>query len=221
MQAKHLRTHTLVSPQPLAIRACSARVQRRAAGTVAAIGLAALGTLAMLAAPPALAADTYIGLGLGTGRQGLTCADYDACDRTASGSAKAFVGLETGPHLGVEVMAWRLGEARGLVVPNGATGLVAVHSRSQGLALSGVARTQIDAWTLRARLGVGHVNGTADMGDFTLSDTRWALVGGLGASYALDKRWSLHADWDRLPTRFARSTQARADLYTLGVSRRF
>lgn len=177
----------------------------------------------MLGSPAARAADTYIGLGLGSGRQALTCTGYDECSRSATGSFKAFGGIELSPHLGVEVMGWRLGKAQGSIVPISPDyGLAPTRTRSQGLAVSGVVRTQMDSWTLSARLGLGHVSGQAEfLGGGAMSSSRWALVGGLGARYALDKHWSLHADWDRLPTRYTPAAQARADLYTVGVSRRF
>lgn len=192
----------------------------RLAATLTLFGAAAV---AVLGSPAARAADTYIGLGLGSGRQALTCTGYDECSRNATGSFKAFGGIELSPHLGVEVMGWKLGQAQGSIVPiSPEFGLAPARTRSQGLAVSGVVRTQIDAWTLRARLGLGHVHGQAELlGMNSMSSSQWALVGGLGASYALDKRWSLHADWDRLPTRYTSAAQARADLYTVGVSRRF
>jgi hypothetical protein len=175
---------------------------------------------AALAASAAQAADSYVGLGLGSGRQDLTCATGQACDRTSTGSFKAFLGVEPTENLGVEAMAWRLGTAQGRVAQG--AGLVAARTRSEGLALTGVARTQFDAWTLRAKLGVGYVTGKADLaGGSRVKSSHWAPVGGLGVSYALDKRWALNADWDRLPTRYTSSTKAAGDLYSVGLSYRF
>ncbi|MEN9416901.1 MAG: hypothetical protein RI988_521 [Pseudomonadota bacterium] len=183
---------------------------------------------AALAASTAQAADTYVGLGLGSARVGLPCAAGQPCDRTASGSYKVFLGVEPTEHLGAELMAWRLGDARGSGLLG--TNLLPATTRSEGLGLVGVARTQIDAWTLRARLGValGTKSRTAldvsSVGAVVPGNTtvrERSAVWGLGASYALNKNWALQADWDRLPARVTTSTKAKADLFSVGVSYRF
>lgn len=183
---------------------------------------------AALAASTAQAADFYTGLGLGSARVGLPCAAGQPCDRTATGSYKFFLGVEPTEHLGAELMAWRLGDARGSGLLG--TNLLPARTRSEGLGLVGVARTQIDAWTLRARLGVAL--GTKSRTELDVSSVGAVVPGntslrersavwGLGASYALDKNWALQADWDRLPARVTTSTKAKADLYSVGVSYRF
>lgn len=174
------------------------------------------------------AADFYGGVGLGSARVGLPCATGQACERSATGSYKAFVGVEPTEHLGAELMAWRLGDARGSGLLG--TNLLPARTTSEGLGLVGVARTQIDAWTLRARLGVALGTksrteldtssvGAVAPGSTTLRER--TVIGGLGASYALNKNWSLQADWDRLPARVTTATKAKADLYSVGVSYRF
>jgi len=181
-----------------------------------------------LAAAPARAADTYVGLGLGSARVDLPCAAGQPCDRAATGSYKAFLGVEPTEHLGVELMAWRLGDARGSALLG--SNLLPARTRSEGLGLVGVARTQIDAWTLRARLGLAL--GTKSRTELDVSSIGAAVpdnatlrersaVWGLGASYALNKNWALQADWDRLPARVTTATKAKADLYSVGVSYRF
>jgi outer membrane immunogenic protein len=174
------------------------------------------------------AADTYVGVGLGGARVGLPCAAGQPCNRNATGSYKFFLGVEPTEHLGAELMAWRLGDARGSGLLG--TNLLPARTTSEGLGLVGVARTQIDAWTLRARLGValGGKSRTeldaSSIGPVAPSSTTLrerTLIGGLGASYALNKNWALQVDWDRLPTRVTASTKAKADLYSVGVSYRF
>ncbi|MFM7532563.1 MAG: outer membrane beta-barrel protein [Rubrivivax sp.] len=183
---------------------------------------------AALAASAAQAADTYVGLGLGDARVGLPCSANQPCDRAASGSYKVFMGVEPTQHLGVELMAWRLGDARGSGQLG--TNVLPARTSSEGLGLVGVARTRIDAWTLRARLGVALGTksrteldtssiGPVAPGSTTLRER--TAVWGLGASYALNKSWALQADWDRLPARVTTATKAKADLYTVGVSYRF
>jgi opacity protein-like surface antigen len=174
------------------------------------------------------AADTYVGMGLGSARVGLPCAAGQPCERNATGSYKFFLGVEPTEHLGAELMAWRLGDARGSGLLG--TNLLPARTTSEGLGLVGVARTQIDAWTLRARLGVALGTksrteldtssvGAVAPGSTTLREL--TVIGGLGASYALNKNWSLQADWDRLPARVTTATKAKADLYSVGVSYRF
>lgn len=190
------------------------RPPARPRGWLAAVALAAL------AAPAAHAAESYVGIGLGSGRQDVPCVNGQPCDRSSSGSFKAFLGVEPTPRLGVEAMAWRLGAARAGVAQG--SGLQVARTRSEGLALSAVARAQVDAWTFKARLGVGYATGKAELASGArVSTSQWALVPGVGVSYALDKRWTLHADADKLPTRYTPSTQGKADLYTVGLSYRF
>jgi opacity protein-like surface antigen len=183
---------------------------------------------AALAASAAQAADFYAGLGLGSARVGLPCTAGQPCDRTASGSHKIFVGVDATQHLGAELVAWGLGEARG----SGQLGssLLPARTSSESIGLVGVARTQIDAWTLRARLGLvlGSESRTeldvSSVGPVTPSNTTLrerSAVWGLGASYALNKNWALQADWDRLPARVTTETKAKADLFSVGVTYRF
>ena len=225
MHASHpestLRSHR--APRAQARPAASARIR---AGTLQAIAAGAVLVAGLV--PAAQAADTYVGLGLGGSRQALNCQGYAACDRTSTGNFKLFAGVEATEHLGAEVMAWRLGEAQGRVnlaqasgLPSAlGTGWAAARTRSQGVALSGVARTQLDAWTFKARFGLGHVEATTNLDTGSVRSSRWAPVWGLGASYALDKSWAVHADWDGVGARNG-VLQPRTDLFTVGLSRRF
>jgi outer membrane immunogenic protein len=183
---------------------------------------------AALAASAAQAADFYAGLGLGSARVGLPCTAGQLCERTAGGSHRIFVGVDATQHLGAELVAWGLGEARG----SGQLGsnLLPARTRSESVGLVGVARTQIDAWTLRARLGL--VLGSESRTELDVSSVGAVIpenatlrersaAWGLGASYALNKNWALQADWDRLPARVTTETKAKADLFSIGVTYRF
>jgi opacity protein-like surface antigen len=165
--------------------------------------------------------DTYIGAAIGARTHyGLDCSGSASCDRNANSSGKIYFGRQLDKTFGVEVMAWKLGDAQG-VVKNGSTS-VAASVNSQGVAVLGVAGMSFDAFSLKARLGVGHARGRSDYstGGSTAKNA-FVPVLGVGASYALDKNWSLNADWDHLPARVNGHTRVKTGMFSLGASYRF
>lgn len=167
------------------------------------------------------AEDNYVGAAIGARTHyGLDCAGAVTCDRNANASGKIYFGKQLEKNFAAEVMAWRLGDGKGSVKNGGASMAGTVHS--QGVAAVAVASTGFDALTIKARLGVGYVRGSTDYAaGGSTAKSAFVPVMGLGASYALDKNWSINADWDRLPARVNGETRVNANMFSLGALYRF
>lgn len=167
------------------------------------------------------AEDNYVGASIGAATHyRLDCTGSVACDRNANGSGKIYFGKQLDKTFGAEVMGWKLGDAQGNVKT--ATGSVAATVHSQGVAVVGVAGTSFDAVTVKARLGVGYARGFTDYAAGSgAAKSAFVPVMGMGASYALDKQWSLNADLDRLPARVNGNARVNANMFSLGASYRF
>lgn len=180
-------------------------------------------TTALAASVQASAAqdDNYVGAAIGARTHyGLDCTTGIRCDRN-TGGGKIYFGKQLEKNFAAEVMAFRLGHAHG-ALKNGST-TVAGSARAQGLAATGVFSAPLgDAFSLKGRLGVGYVRGEADYaaGGGT-SKSSFVPVIGVGASYALNQKVSLNADWDRLPAKFGSSGKATTNMLSLGMSFRF
>ena len=168
------------------------------------------------------AEDNYVGASIGAATHyRLDCTGSVACDRNANGSGKIYFGKQLDKTFGAEVMGWKLGDAQGNV-KNAAGSLAAASVHSQGVAVVGVAGTSFDAVSVKARLGVGYARGVADYtAGSGAAKSAFVPVMGVGASYALDKQWSLNADLDRLPARVNGNTRVNANMFSLGASYKF
>ena len=168
------------------------------------------------------AEDNYVGASIGAATHyRLDCTGSVACDRNANGSGKIYFGKQLDKTFGAEVMGWKLGDAQGNV-KSAAGSLAAASVHSQGVAVVGVAGTSFDAVSVKARLGVGYARGFTDVAAGSSSaKSAFVPVMGVGASYALDKQWSLNADIDRLPARVNGNTRVNANMFSLGASYRF
>ncbi len=168
--------------------------------------------------------DNYVGANIGAATHyRLDCTGAVACDRNAngSGSGKIYFGKQLDKTFGAEVMGWKLGDAQGNV-KNAAGSLAAASVHSQGVAVVGVAGTNFDAVSVKARLGVGYARGVADYtAGSGAAKSAFVPVMGVGASYALGKQWSLNADLDRLPARVNGNTRVNANMFSLGASYKF
>lgn len=167
------------------------------------------------------AEDSYVGAGIGLrSHTDLNCAAGADCDRNANGSGKIFFGKDLDATWGAEAFAYRLGKAKGTV--GSPSGNVAGSVKAEGLGVAATARTQFDAFTFKARLGVAYQHGRTS---YTAggSDSKNALVpvAGLGVSYALNKQWSINGDWDHIRSKFSSQEKAGTNLFTVGASYRF
>ena len=167
------------------------------------------------------AEDNYVGASIGAATHyRLDCTGAAACDRNANGSGKIYFGKQLDKTFGTELMGWKVGDAQGNV--RNATGSVAASVHSQGVAVVGVAGTSFDAVSVKARLGVGYARGFTDYAAGSgAAKSAFVPVMGVGASYALDKQWSLNADLDRLPARVNGNTRVNANMVSLGASYKF
>ena len=167
------------------------------------------------------AEDNYVGASIGAATHyRLDCTGAAACDRNANGSGKIYFGKQLDKTFGTELMGWKVGDAQGNV--RNATGSVAASVHSQGVAVVGVAGTSFDAVSVKARLGVGYARGFTDYAAGSgAAKSAFVPVMGVGASYALDKQWSLNADLDRLPARVNANTRVNANMFSLGASYKF
>ena len=168
------------------------------------------------------AEDNYVGASIGAATHyRLDCTGSVACDRNANGSGKIYFGKQLDKTFGAEVMGWKLGDAQGNV-KNAAGSLAAASVHSQGVAVVGVAGTSFEAVSVKARLGVGYARGFTDYTSGSgAAKSAFVPVMGVGASYALDKQWSLNADLDRLPARVNGNTRVNANMFSLGASYKF
>lgn len=167
------------------------------------------------------AEDNYAGASIGAATHyRLDCTGAAACDRNANGSGKIYFGKQLDKTFSTELMGWKLGDAQGNV--KNAAGSVAASVHSQGVAVVGVAGTSFDAVSVKARLGVGYTRGFTDYAAGSgAAKSAFMPVMGVGASYALDKQWSLNADLDRLPARVNGHTRVNANMFSLGASYKF
>lgn len=186
----------------------------------------ALATVTAIAAAAAAgsaraAEDSYVGAGIGLrSHTDLNCAAGTECDRNANGSGKIYFGKDLSPTWGAEAFAYRLGTARGIV--GSPSGDVAGRTQAEGLGVAATARTTVDAFTFKARLGAAYQHGSVKYAAGG-SDTKNSVVpvAGLGVSYALNKQWALNADWDHFRGKFNDQQKASTQLFTVGASYRF
>jgi outer membrane immunogenic protein len=198
------------------------------------LSAALLAGAALLAAGAAGAADLspgYIGADLGLrNHYSLDCLGGNACDKNANRSGKLYAGytLGSGQLLGmssshaVELSVFTGGTAKG-AFKNGAGVLQQGEGKLAGFGVVNAGTLKLsEDWALNTRLGVvfqrGKVNYAAGGSD---SKNQLALTAGLGLAYALDKNWSLKADWNYQPVKFGKSGNTNLNTFSLGAAYHF
>lgn len=184
-----------------------------------ALALVSAGILAV--AGSAHAEETYAGAALGARTHfGLDCNGIDRCDRSPNTSGKVYLGRTYNDIFGAELLAYRLGNARGSI--DGSNGRQDGRVKAEGLGAVGVARLQLDAWTLKGRLGAAYQRGSASFADGS-SDSKNGIVPviGVGAAYRLNKAWSLTADLDHFDGRFGSREKAGVQMLSVGAAFNF
>jgi Outer membrane protein beta-barrel domain len=179
-------------------------------------------TLALTPFAAMAAEDNYVGAAIGARTHyGLDCAAGVSCDRSAGASGKIYFGKQLEKNFGAEVMAWRLGDGKGSV-KSGSTSVAGTIDQ-QGIAAVGVGKLDLNnSFSLKGRLGVGYSRGHVDYAaGGSAAKSAFVPVIGIGASYAIDKNWSLNADLDRLPARVNGNTRVNANMFSLGASYKF
>ena len=146
------------------------------------------------------------------------------CDKSSKRSGKAYVGysFDALPFQGgvalpsIELVGYLGGEVKSGFDKRAGRG------KFTGLGMQGVLGYQFDAFTLSGRAGVAYTQGKVDyLGGGSDKKDKIGLTYGIGAAYALNKNWSLHLDWDRVPVKYSTRQTGKVDMFSLGASYRF
>lgn len=161
-----------------------------------------------LAAVPAVAADSawYVGADLGNTN---FKEDGDKSNRVGFG---ATVGYRINENVALEVQARRLGRSGDL------------SANAVSASVLGILPLE-NNFSLYARLGYGRNSLKEDLGSVEYSVHKSKALFGLGASYAIDKNWSVRAEYVNLGKNQFRDGQASIDVkmqqFNLGVNYSF
>ena len=189
------------------------------------LALASIAPLHAVAADPA-PSPVYMGASYGfRASTDLDCVPGQGdCDKSSKRSGKAYVGysFDALPFQGgvalpsIELVGYLGGEVKSGFDKRAGRG------KFTGLGMQGVLGYQFDAFTLSGRAGVAYTQGKVDyLGGGTDKKDKIGLTYGIGAAYALNKNWSLHLDWDRVPVKYSTRQTGKVDMFSLGASYRF
>ena len=189
------------------------------------LALASIAPLHAVAADPA-PSPVYMGASYGfRASTDLDCVPGQGdCDKSSKRSGKAYVGysFDALPFQGgvalpsVELVGYLGGEVKSGFDKRAGRG------KFTGLGMQGVLGYQFDAFTLSGRAGVAYTQGKVDyLGGGSDKKDKIGLTYGIGAAYALNKNWSLHLDWDRVPVKYSTRQTGKVDMFSLGASYRF
>jgi outer membrane immunogenic protein len=195
----------------------------------AVLALAAIAPLHAAAAEPATG-PFYAGASYGfRASSGLDCVPAQGdCDKSSKRNGKAYLGysFDALPFQGgvalpsVELVGYMGGEVKS-GFDTGA-GKVAGRGKFTGLGMQGVLAYQFDAFSLSGRAGAAYTQGKVDyLSGGSDKKDKIGLIYGVGAAYALNKNWSLHLDWDRVPVKYNSKQTTKVDMFSLGASYRF
>lgn len=172
---------------------------------------------------PALAAERFVGLGLGQSDYRIETTGASSAD-TRDRAAKVYGGVMFGPHLGVELSLFDLGESRGLLALPGA-GSVTATARVRGAGGFAVGALPLGSFTLFGKLGGTYARAetkaSGGFGSLEEKESSFQPAGGLGATYSLTPQLGLRAEYERMRVKFAGGEKDDVDLMTLGVTYRF
>ena len=189
------------------------------------LALASIAPLHAVAADPA-PSPVYMGASYGfRASTDLDCVPGQGdCDKSSKRSGKAYVGysFDALPFQGgvalpsIELVGYLGGEVKSGFDKRAGRG------KFTGLGMQGVLGYQFDALTLSGRAGVAYTQGKVDyLGGGSDKKDKIGLTYGIGAAYALNKNWSLHLDWDRVPVKYSTRQTGKVDMFSLGASYRF
>ena len=189
------------------------------------LALASIAPLHAVAADPA-PSPVYMGASYGfRASTDLDCVPGQGdCDKSSKRSGKAYLGysFDALPFQGgvalpsIELVGYLGGEVKSGFDKRAGRG------KFTGLGMQGVLGYQFDAFTLSGRAGVAYTQGKVDyLGGGSDKKDKIGLTYGIGAAYALNKNWSLHLDWDRVPVKYSTRQTGKVDMFSLGASYRF
>lgn len=179
------------------------------------LALALASTVALLASPAVLA-QAYVGLGIGSADIDASCTGATSCDTSSTGG-KLFGGFKFMPNLAAELHYFNYGKAKASG-PGAVSGEIKATGWGGGVAYGGEFAPQ---WLGVVRLGVARneadVSGT--VGGFTSADSKTSTqpYGGLGVGYAVSKNLSVDVALDVSRVKYA-SEKANVRLLSVGVT---
>jgi outer membrane immunogenic protein len=196
--------------------------------TVGAIATA-LGSGSAQAASYGDTSPIYVGVGAGRTFFDAYCYDGE-CKAHTKGSGKVYAGFNFAP-----MSAWPGSELTGSLELTGYvggkaqigagtnSGLYKIANSYKGAGLGyRLSLRETEFLSLNARLGVAHVSGKTALDAVELHSVgSTGVTGGLGLSYALNKHWSLNADYDSLRVKFIPYRHTRVHLFTAGAAYKF
>jgi opacity protein-like surface antigen len=180
----------------------------------------------------------YLGVDVGVHTQyrDLRCGGGVHCDDSADFSGRLYGGYQFGSselfglkqHNALELGVFGFGHARSLIQAGAPDFYLGGKSKVYGSSLNYVAGLDLaEGLRLNAKVGLSVARSSVQYATMTgLNDfgangsVRHNRVGvdyGLGASYALDRNWSLHADWLRTPVKLGAADKTSVNLYSLGL----
>ena len=199
--------------------------------TVGAVALVA-GSGVASAAPYGDTSPIYVGGGLGRTEYDIRCRLADKCNLHKTGSGKLYAGFSFAPSdvwhgvqlvSSLEAVAYQSGEValngryQSIVAP------LVQSFRGAGLVYKGSIRAG-ESLSVHGRVGVSHTWGKMEYKGRPPSSAtfgRTAPTAGVGLSYALDRQWSLNADYDRLKVKFDGWPVDTVHMMTLGAGYKF
>lgn len=176
----------------------------------------ALASTAALLASPAVWAQAYVGLGIGSADIDANCTGAASCD-TSNAGGKLFGGFKFAPNLAAELSYFDYGKAKASG-PGAASGEIKATGWGAGVTYVGEFAPQ---WLGVARLGVARnkadVSGT--VGSFTSADSKTSTqpYGGLGVGYAVSKNLSVDVALDVSRVKYA-NEKANVRLLSVGLT---
>lgn len=178
-------------------------------------------------------------VGLNTGYK-LKCWSGIGCDQRAQRGLRLYTAYTLGGNQlfglrnssALELSVFDFGNVTSVVQTSADGGHLPARSKVYGASLHYASGLQLsERLSLTTKAGLSFTRSTVEYADaFDLSnygangsshDNRTGLTYGLGFSYALDKNWSLHGDWLRVPVKLGTYDKTRIDMYSIGLGYRF
>jgi len=184
----------------------------------------------------------YVGANWGvSSNYALSCYPTLDCDRNTSRSGKIYAGYTLGTSKvfgglsntsAIELSVFAAGGAYGYL-PRWDTALMQARYKMQGLAVTHASALMLtDSLGLDSRLGLAYTRGSAEFPDlwtqkdygsrYSYHHYRLGVTAGAGLSYALNRSWTMHADYDYVPVKYADETgNSHVNMWSVGAAYHF
>ena len=200
---------------------------------------AALAGAALLVSAQARAEDLspgYVGAGIGVhSNYSATCYDFNGCNDKTNSSGKLYGGYTLGTRTGfaghqltdsLELSTfWINGQ-----FASANAGMSQYRKKTTGLSLSWATEMELGSgFALNSRIGLAFTRTRGEARDSLYGDSqssgddRIAPMAGLGLSYALNRNWSLRADYDYVPIKTTSGSRGNGhvNMWTAGAAYHF